>query len=206
VEACEHRLVDLEGLHRELVGDGWRLDGETLRSPTGDWWLSAGHLREMAPLHLYGAMARRHEIDADVELAALLRGLAACSEEIRTVLGFYSAAHVVFVRWCIGRGLDFRAWSFSQPSLRASARHPNGGVACVEWLATASTHAELHVYHWVDHVGRERRSWRRLVHEGPVWEDLEQRLDDAVRAFDDSPLVAEDGQISEDEEQLPPLR
>ena len=160
--------MDLESLQAALEAFGWRRAGDVLGSPTGDVWITAEDLALTDTCQLYASMARRAEsalrhgsIGACDEYRTLLLALSV-DPHVHMMLAQHGAARTVFEAWAQKHGMSLRFWDFSRASIRAEARHPVGGIVCVEWIGADPP--SLFLYHWIDDgLRRVRSSWRDML-------------------------------------------
>jgi len=156
-----------------------------MMSPSGGFWFDRATL-ETDALAVYAPAARRvyssMQMAAGHELSDLLRILR--QEPIAGALAAHvESVHSALASWSVRHGMTLSLWERGEPTVRATARHPTGGVGCVEYLTGTSTHAEVFVHHWVDDWTRAlRRSHSVRLREGPFADtDLLQTFDEAIR-------------------------
>lgn len=162
--------MNLAFLQTALEPLGWRRTADALESPSKGVWLTEASLDPSSLCALYVSMARRAEsalrhgdVAASDEFRALLRTLGG-ELQVQEMLTLHDAAHSVFEPWAAQHGMALRLWDLSRASIRAEARHPSGGVACVEWISEEPKAPLLFLYHWVDEPARRRRmSWRATI-------------------------------------------
>jgi hypothetical protein len=109
-----------------------------------------------------------HVLEEDPAIGAL-------AEHIRAV-------HSLIATWSVDHCFMPSPWDFGYPAVRATARHPLGGVAAIECLLGTPPNVQLFVYHWVDEASRAiRHSWREQFAIEPFQAaSLLRRLDEAI--------------------------
>lgn len=181
-------IVNLASLQKALEPLGWRQTADSVESPSGGVWLTAAELGPSGLCALYASMARRAETarrfrrdDSVGEYSALLRALMV-DPQVQAMVDLHDAARHVFEPWAKRHGMALRFWDHSRAIIRAEARHPGGGVACVEWFSEEPKPPLLFLFHWIDNPSRSLRlSWSASVQARAVENDeLLRQLDDAV--------------------------
>jgi hypothetical protein len=181
--------MKFETLRTTLEGCGWRPDDDYVVAPTGAVWVGAAILASFPFCDFYGCMARRAEqalrdghFATAEDFLTLLRALSADPRAHR-MLTQHEARRMVFEPWAKRHGLTLRLWEFSRPSIRATSRHPGGGVACVEWIHEEPEPPRLFLYHWIDDRERLlRSSWQVQCWAGQTENgELLPQLEEAVR-------------------------
>jgi hypothetical protein len=177
-------LIDLRIVLEPL---GWQFDGSNLVSPSGGYWISESTLLE--PLaKVYPPVARRREMalregrpDAH-EYDALVRALEAdlsisiLASQVRTMGELVTA-------WAKEHSATVSLWELNLPAARATARHPFGGMACIECELENTGAVSVTVMHWRDdHSSGIRSLWMRSLSPCDLFvTPLAASLDDAVR-------------------------
>lgn len=182
-------IMNLRSLRRALEPVGWRQDADALVSPSGGVWLTEADLEPSGMCALYASAARRAEQarrfehhGSFTEYRDLTRALAS-HPHVRGMLALHDAVRQVFEPWAQRHGMTLRDWDFGRSSIRAEARHPEGGVACVEWICEAPTPPVLYSYHWIDDPSHSvRLSWRtaaeaRSAESGALLQQLEEAVE-----------------------------
>ncbi len=174
--------MEFSRLKQLMELEGWRVEPTLLTAPSGDYWVSDEPGEDWVERYL--TVARRAEQSRAqgrtaqaAEFDALLRALAA-DEGVAAMLRHFEAVSEVVRRWSTCRGLALSFWDFSRPSVRATARHPAGGIACIECIAEPPAGVLLLAYHWVDDLERSTRtSW---VERWPLGAFEAERLRDGL--------------------------
>lgn len=104
---------------------------------------------------------------------------------IRNVAEHVTSLYTVLESWSGAHRMTVSRWDFGYAAVRATARHPAGGMAVIEALAESPPHVETLVFHWMDdHSLGARRSWRtRIPRQSPSSTELLRVFDDAVVAL-----------------------
>jgi hypothetical protein len=151
--------VKFSDAKRELQAQGWRCDAETLISPSGGFWFYREML-EGDELGLYAQAARRVHKHRCYELAPLLNVL--CNDPAVAALAEHLALLESELAWLSSQhAMRLSLWDFEYPSVRATARHPSGGVAVVECVTDDPPDFQVLAYHWIDDHARSIRLSRR---------------------------------------------
>jgi hypothetical protein len=144
---------------------GWRFDGVYLTAPSGGYSLSESDLA--SPIRAYLPVARRREAaqrDARSgveEYDDLLRALEADPAVSLVATQVRTMAKIV-APWAAEHHATLSLWDFSLPTVRATARHPAGGIACVEGEALVDGTASVAAMYWCDdYANGVRRGWTR---------------------------------------------
>lgn len=175
--------MNVDALQVALEAVGWQRSNDTLESPTGNVWVTTAELSATEACELYASTARRAESalrhgDTVVrdEYSALLQALSV-EPSLQLMLGQCDAARIVIEPWAKHHGMTLRLWDFSRPSVRAEARHPEGGIACVEWVWAEPP--ILFLYHWIDDSEHHlRSSWKETFEaRSPEGGELLHQLD-----------------------------
>jgi hypothetical protein len=179
-----------DDVREALAARGWRCDADGARSPSGGFWFDRPTFDRDIRAVYYPAARRAHSFPDSSDaselkfLVAALNAdpaLASLNDRLTTVrarLASYADAHAMTIS----------LWAFGYPSVRATARHPSGGVAVVEGVVDDTPSVDLHAYHWVDDHTRSvrlsrRRSFPRLFDST----DLDTALHDALAFLLSSP-------------------
>jgi hypothetical protein len=90
------------------------------------------------------------------------------------------AIHSAVLTWSRVHGATVSLWDFGYAAVRATARHPLGGIAAVDCLADAPPGVETLICHWIDDRRiATRRSWCCALRANSV-SDLPETLERAV--------------------------
>ena len=178
--------MDFSDVRRELVALGWQCNGETTISPSKSFWFDRQTFA-LSPMRVYAPAARRvYSASTVPSVHQELRGLLALLErqtEIAVVAKHVRDIGEVAARWAVPHGATLSSWDFGYPAVRATARHPDGGVAAIECLAEAAPGIETIAYHWVDDWrSKVRRGWEVRLRANSV-DELTETLDQAVHAL-----------------------
>jgi hypothetical protein len=181
-------VVTIIELRSVLEPLGWRFDGTHLSSPSGGYWLSEAMLA--SPIEVYLPIARRREMARRMGLAGAeeyesLLGALEAEPEVSHLASRVRATAEIAAPWAAEHGATVSLWDFSLPLVRATARHPITGVACVECEVRDAAEVSVVALHWSDDRERGvRRLWKQSV-PGPTPTAgagaLRKRLDEAVR-------------------------
>ena len=132
-------------------------------SPSGGFWLS--ELMLGSPIQVYAPVARRRELCRSESLGGaqeyqdLLLALAAGPEVSLLASQVRTMAEVV-TPWAADHGAAVSLWDFSLPAVRATGRHPVGGIACIECEVHCAATVSMGAAHWCDdHANGVRRGW-----------------------------------------------
>jgi len=177
--------MTITDLRHALEPLGWRFDGTHLTSPSGGYWLS--ELMLGSPIQVYGPVARRWELfrheclGGAQEYQDLLRALEA-DPEVSLLASQVRTMAEVATPWVADHGAAVSLWDFSLPAVRATARHPVGGMACIECEVHCAATVSVAAIHWCDDYANGVRSgW---THPLPTTElsarSLRVRLDEAL--------------------------
>ncbi len=140
-----------------------------------------------SPIQVYAPVARRRELCRSESLGGaqeyqdLLLALAAGPEVSLLASQVRTMAEVV-TPWAADHGAAVSLWDFSLPAVRATGRHPVGGIACIECEVHCAATVSMGAAHWCDdHANGVRRGW---MHPLPTTElsarSLRARLDEAL--------------------------
>jgi hypothetical protein len=178
--------MTLADLRRVLEPLGWRFDGGAITSPSGGYWVSEEQL--VSPLQVYLPVARRRELarrehraaDAD-EYEQLLDALEA-DPEVALVASRVRALSEIAAPWAAQHQATLSLWDFSLPAIRATARHPDGGMACVECELSGPATVSVTAMHWHDHIeSGVPRGWKHtLARAESSAASVRARLDEAA--------------------------
>jgi hypothetical protein len=172
-------------LRRALEPLGWQFEGTYLASPGGSSRVTASDLA--SPLKLYLPTARRREIalrDEDSPYRKEYEDLMRVLEEdptVSQVVSLVRAMGEIVTGWAAEHGATVTLWDFSLPAVRATARHPQVGIACLD-CQLEDNEVSVLTYHWWDGISTGiRRSWREdigpfAVSTGPLRVGLDQGL------------------------------
>jgi len=167
-------------------------DSESVTSPVGSFWFHRETI-ERDPMRIYEPAARRAHRDDYSERQVLFDLLEILEREpsVGAVASQVRAIHAVVARWALVHGATVSLWECGYAAVRATARHPFGGIAVIECLADRQQHVETLVYHWIDDWSNvTRRSWRAQLRAASAT-DLQQTLDHALRLLLDRPSAGE---------------
>lgn len=182
--------MEYSAIARGLVALGWVSDAGTVVSPSSGFWFDR-HTLEADPLRVYSPAARRAhsrwvppaERQEFLDLLAILES----EPEIAAIANHVDVVHSALLTWSTVHGATVSCWDFGYAAVRATARHPLGGIAVVECLAGAPPGVETLLYHWVDDwPSATRRGWRGELRANLV-SDLPKTLERAVRLLLEPP-------------------
>jgi hypothetical protein len=176
-------MIDLRKVLEPL---GWCFDGTNLFSPSKGYWVSESMLA--SPAQVYMPVARRREMalrerrPEALEYDALLSALQA-DPSISVLAARVGMMGDIVTAWATEHGATVSLWDFSLPGARATARHPLGGMACVECQLEDTAMVSVTALHWRDDYSKGiRRSWRQALSPCDLSAaPLTARLDEAVR-------------------------
>jgi hypothetical protein len=175
-------------LRHALEPFGWRFDGVNLTSPSGGFWVSESMLA--SPMQVYLPVARRRELvlreslPGAKEYEDLLAALEADPEVWRLASRVRALASIVRP-WAAEHGATVSLWDFSPAAVRTEARHPAGGIACIECEVLDAAQVTVTALHWCDdHASGVRRSWKQSLRSTELSAaSLTARLDHAMRVL-----------------------
>lgn len=172
-------------IRRALEPLGWQFEGPYLTSPVGGCWITASDLA--SPLKKYLPIARRREMalrDGDSHHLQDYEDLMRVLEKdpsVSQIVSLVRAMGEIVTGWAAEHGATVSHWDFSLPAVRATARHPQVGIACLDCQLQDNA-VSLLTYHWWDGLSSGiRRSWREdmgpfAVSTGPLKAGLDQGL------------------------------
>jgi hypothetical protein len=177
--------MNITDLCKMLEPFGWRFDGTSLHSPSGGYWVTESMME--SPAQVYQPVARRREMalrDGYPEVQeydALLRALQA-DPSISILASRVRVLGEIVTAWATAHGATVTLWDFSLPAARATARHPFGGIACIDCQLEETAVVSVTPLHWCDdHSNGIRRSWRQSLSPCDLFAaPLTARLDEAV--------------------------
>lgn len=158
------KLIDLR---KALEPHGWEFDGASLLSPSGGFWVTESMLQ--SPAQVYRPVARRREM-------ALREGYPEV-REYQDLMGALEADPVILIlasrvrllgeiasAWATDHGCSVTLWDFNLPGARVTARHPFGGIACIDCQLEEDEVVSVTPMHWRDDsLNGIRRSWRQSI-------------------------------------------
>jgi len=159
--------MDFAAIQRFLGARGWKLGDDSVTGPTGGLWIGPTHLQQDLRA-LYGAFARREALAGrfgDLQFAQECKDAMealALDDAVERLRSRHARFEAVVEPWLRSHGMLITTWDFSQPSVRGTGRHPDGGVGAVEVLHEDDDVWTLFVYYWRDdREARKRYSWSR---------------------------------------------
>lgn len=178
--------MNITDLRMALESLGWRFDGTSLVSPSGGYWISESVLESLVQVYL--PVARRREMalrqghPEAQEYDALLCALQA-DPSISILASRVRMMGQILTAWATGHGATVSLWDFNLPAARATARHPFGGIACIDCQLEETAEVSVTAMHWCDDYSDGiRRSWRQSLSPCDLFvAPLTARLDEAVR-------------------------
>jgi hypothetical protein len=173
-------------LREALEPLGWRFDGANLVSPSQGYWISeldlASPIQAYLPVARRREMARRGRLASEDEYGSLMLALEAESS-IAILTSRVRAIERVVVPWAAAHGATVSLWDYSLPMVRATARHPLGGIALLDCELEETAMVSVAACHSVDdYSSRIRRSWgQRLPPSESLADPVRARLDEGLR-------------------------
>jgi len=100
---------------------------------------------------------------------------------VSQIVSLVRAMSEIVTGWAAQHGATVSLWDFSLPAVRATAKHPQVGIACLDCQLEDNA-VSLLTYHWWDGLSSGiRRSWREDIgifaaSTGPLKAGLDQGL------------------------------